>query len=342
MNARFVLPLPLPLRRVLEALAIAACYGVIGWTSLQLAIPTRYASPLYPSAGFALVCVLVFGWRAAFGVALGSFAVNGLLNAPDASPVASIVVPVLLGAGAAAQALVGAALIKRVVRQPLTLNEPYDIAAFFGLGAFAAGLVGATAGTATLGLAGFVTPGNLGFNWLTWWVGDSLGTLIAAPITLTLIGRPREDWAPRRMTVGLTLATVTALMAAMILLVARWDDERIRANFEREAVNASSAIAFQLQEPLHALEALRGIYLASDDVTRDELRRATKSWLEGPGRLQAMGYNQRVARADVAAFEARVRAGGAPGFRVFDRSDGTGDNVPAIDEVFAMRHIEPL
>ena len=327
---------------MLELLAIATCYGVVGWVSLQLAIPTRYASPLYPSAGIALACVLVFGWRAALGVALGSFAVNWSLNPSDASLLASLLVPALLGTGAALQSLAGAALVRRVVRPPLSLNEPHDIAAFLGLGAFVACLVGATIGTTTLGFAGFVAPANLGFNWLTWWVGDSLGTLIAAPIALTLIGVPREDWAPRRMTVGLTLATVTALMTAMIVLVARWDDERIRSNFEREAVNASSALAFQLQEPLHALEALRGIYLASEKVTRDELRRATKSWLEGPGRLQAMGYNERVKRADMPAYEARVRADGVPNYRVFDRSDANGDSAALGDELFAMRYIEPI
>ena len=36
----------------------------------------------------------------------------------------------------------------------------------------------------------------------------------------------------------------------------------------------------RLIEPLYALEALRDVYVASDDVTPDEMRRATKSWLD--------------------------------------------------------------
>ncbi|HEX6704530.1 MAG TPA: CHASE domain-containing protein [Albitalea sp.] len=331
-----------PLRAALQVLAIALCYGVVGWVSLRLAIPTRYASPLYPAAGIALACVLTYGWRATAGVAIGAYVLNWTLIPPDAALLPALGVPPTIAAGAALQAAFGAALVRRFVRPPLTLNEPHDIAAFFGLGAFVACLVNATISTTVLGLSGFVAPANLGFNWLTWWVGDSLGTLIAAPIALTLIGRPREDWAPRRLTVGLTLASVTLLMTAMIVLVARWDEERVRSNFDREAVNASSAMAFQLQEPLHALEALRGIYLASDQVDRAELRRASKAWLDGASRIQAMGFNERVQRADIPAFEARVRALGLPGYKVFDRGDGAADPASMPGEVFAMRFIEPI
>jgi len=197
-------------------------------------------------------------------------------------------------------------------------------------------------GITTLGAAGVIAPANLAISWLTWWVGDSLGTLIAAPIALTLIGRPRADWAPRRLNVGLTLVVVTALMGAMVALVARWDDERVHTTFDREAVNASSAIAFQLQEPMHALEALRGVYLASDSVSHDELRRATKTWLEGPGQLQALGFSQRVARRDIPAFEAQMRAEGFTNYRVFERAD-VGDAASAAgDDVIALRYIEPM
>ena len=330
---------------MLEVFGTALAYGIAGWLALRLAISPGYASPLFPAAGIALVAVLVYGPRVALGVMLGSMASNWLNNLhPGAFPSwqQSAVITVL-GMGAAFQALAGAALVRRFVHQPLTLSEPADIAKFYGIGAFVGSLVGATVGVSALSVSGFVAPGNVAFTWLTWWVGDSLGVLIAAPVALTLIGRPRADWAPRRLTVGLTLATVTVFMASMIVLVARWDEERIRTNFDREALSASSTLAFQLQEPLHALEALRGVYLASNEVNRDELRRATKAWLEGPGHLQAMGFSQRMHRSDIPAFEAAMRARGAPDYHVFDRPDDmpSASRRPA-DDVVVMRYIEPL
>ncbi|HJV60240.1 MAG TPA: CHASE domain-containing protein [Albitalea sp.] len=342
MNARS--DLRQPLHRGLEALGTALGYFVVGWLSLRLAIPPGYASPLYPAAGIALASVLVYGPHAALGVALGAFAVNASMAfGADANP-APLAVPLMIGVGAALQALAGAALVKRFVPQPLTLSEPGDIARFFGLGAFVACLISATVAIATLGVAGIVAPASLAFNWLNWWVGDSLGTLIAAPVVLTLIGRPRREWARRRLNVGLTLTVVTGLLAAMIALVSRWDDERQQATFQREALGASSTLAFQLQEPLHALEALRGVYLASDSVSPQELRRATKAWLEGPGHLQAMGFSKRLYRSQIPALEAEARAEGFTDYHVFDRTDGGGGGaVPrSDDEVMALRYIEPL
>ena len=67
------------LRWVVGLLATAVCYGVVGWVSLQFAIPTHYASPLFPAAGLALACVLTYGPRAALGVGLGSAALNWVL-----------------------------------------------------------------------------------------------------------------------------------------------------------------------------------------------------------------------------------------------------------------------
>ena len=333
---------PPALRRAIETLGTALSYAVAGWFALRLAIPPGYASPLFPSAGIALACVLAFGRYGVLGVLTGAFVLNAVHHGSSVAAAWWIGLPLLLALGATLQALAGAALVSRFVRKPLTLSEPADIASFFLYGAPLACLVGASIGTTTLGTIGLIEPGDLAFNWLTWWAGDALGTLIAAPIALTLIGRPREDWAPRRLTVGLTLFIVTGLMAAMIGLVARWDQERIRGNFDREAVNASSSIVFQLQDPLHALEALRGVFLASNDVSRSELRRATRAWLEGPGHLLAMGFSQRVQRSEVPAFESAMREEGFPKFRVFDRVDLHEGTPPATDELVVLRFIEPM
>ena len=322
-------------------LATALAYGVLGWASLHLAIAPGHASPLYPPAGIALACVLVYGWRVAPAVALGAFAVNWWLNGEAVSGAMAFALPAVIGCGAALQAVVGAALVRRVVPQPMNLAEPRDIAMFFSAGAFVACLISATIATTALAATGVVAAPRLPFTWLTWWIGDSFGTVIAAPIALTLIGRPREDWVPRRLTVGFTLAAATGLLAAMIALVMRWDAERLRSNFEREAMSAASSLSFQLQDPLQALEAVRGVYIASNDVTRDELRRAAKAWLDGLGHLQAIGFSERVKRADLPAFEAAVRAEGVANYHVFDLND-QGDNGSPGSEVIAIRHIEPM
>jgi len=319
----------------------AIAYAAVGWLALLLAIPPGLASPLYPSAGIALACVLVYGWRSLAGVALGAFAVNFAASLARGGPsLAGALVPAAIAVGATLQAAAGAALVRRHIPGPLTLGEPRDIAVFFGLGAVAATLVSCSVATLALWLAGQQPPSELVFNWWTWWAGDALGVLIGTPVVLTLIGQPRSEWVPRRITVGLTLGIATLLMALGVSQVVQWEDARVQAAFERDAVHASSNLAAQLQYPLHALEALRGVMVSSDEVTREEMRRAATAWLEIGGHLQALGWTELMPRSEVPAFEARVRAAGLPGYHVFDRFDS--GYVPSPDDtVAAIRYIEP-
>ncbi len=324
-------------------MATALAYALAGWVSMWLAIPSGYAAPLYPPAGIALACVLTFGWRMLPGVALGAVAVNVLLAFNNqASPTFqnAVLLPAAVATGAVLQAAVGAALVRRFSSHPLTLSEPHDIAVFFGLGALTAGLISASIGTTALYFLAHQPADTLWFTWSVWASGDTLGVLIAAPMVLTLIGRPRSEWVSRRLTVGLTLAVATALMALGVKQVGRWGEARVLAAFERDAVNATSSLTAQLEFPLHALEALRGAFLASEEVTSSEMQRATAAWLVPGNHLQAMGWTEFIRRADAPAYEARVRSVEASAFRVFDRTD-TGYQPQPDDLLAVMRYIEP-
>ena len=192
---------------------------------------------------------------------------------------------------------------------------------FLLLAAPAACLVNATIATGALGLSGSVPTQALAFTWWTWWIGDSLGVLIAAPIVLSLIGQPRAAWVPRRHTVALPLALVTALLVSASLAVNRWDEQRLRAAFEREASAASDAVAAWLNGPLQALQAVHGLLRIHPQVSREDMRQAAAWWLQQALHLQAIGFSERVPRAELARFEAAVRADGPADFRVFDRRD---------------------
>jgi PAS domain S-box-containing protein len=332
---------PAPWRWLWPLVATMVAYAVAGLLALQLAIPPGYASPLYPAAGIALASVLVYGMRVVPGVLLGAFIVNLSLSASRGNlALSALGLPALIACGAALQAWLGAWLVRRFARQPDAISEPRDIAALFGFGAAAACLVNSTVATAALSWLNTVPPDERAVTWFTWWAGDTLGVLIAAPVVLTLIGRPRDDWRARRLTVGLTLTMVTIALAVGVAQIARWDQQRVQGAFERDAISTSAAVTSRLQEPLMALEAMRGVFNASSDVTRDEMRRASAAWLAG-GHLVAIGWYERVPRNQVAAFEARVQAEGLPAFKVFNRTDV--DPAALTDaEVIAMRFIEPV
>ena len=333
----------------LVCLLTAGAYWLIGKAALQLAILPGFASPLFPSAGLALAVVLVQGWRALPGVMLGAFALHvplgpalALMDLPSLE-LSSLGLPLLVGTGAALQAAAGAALVRRWLPGPLRLGEAREVALFYALGAVLSCTVNASLSTTGLVLAGVVPLHNSAFTWWTWWGGDTLGVLIGAPIVLTLIGRPRADWAPRRLTLGLPLLLTTALLAVAIFGVARWDNQRSQNSFERDAAAAGAALDADLHQALYALEAIHGLFIGSDDVSADEMRMVAQPWLDLPIQLRAVGYGVHVPRSDVPRFEAQVsRERGQP-YRVFDRTGANGLS-PAVDDaaVTAIRYIEPL
>ena len=331
-------------RWALATLLTAAGYFVAGWLALMLAIPPGYASPLYPGAGLALAAVLVYGRIALPGVLLGSFLVPALLAAPSGlPPPLALLLSSVTALGATLQAALGVALVRWRLKGALELAEPREVASFCLLaGALACGL-NASLSTLALSWAGVVPAGARAFTWWTWWVGDTLGVLIGAPILLTLIGRPRAAWAARRITLGLPLLAATLLLALATALVARWDAERSRSVFERDATAAAAALSAELQQSLFALEALRGLYIGSDEVTAAELHRVTQPWLQLPLNIQAMGYSERVARLVIDQHQAAVAKRLGRPFRIFDRETAGASSPTRGDaEVVALTLIEPL
>jgi len=328
-----------PAWRVVAGTALA--YAVVGWLALLLAVPPGYASPLYPASGVALAAALTFGRAAWPGVLLGSFGVNVVLSASRGQiDAAGVLVPLAIGFGAMLQCAVGAALLRRFVPQPLVLAGPREIAMAGLLGGIVACLVNPTLATLVLRASGAIVDGQMTATWGTWWVGDTLGVLIGAPLALTLIGRPRGDWAPRRRTVGVPLALATLLLGASTLVVSHWDEERVAAAFARDAEQMAIETGARLLKPIHALQALHSAELAAGGLTAAQLRAAAAWWLSQPLELQAMGYTERVPRGEVAAFEARARGEGLVDYRVFDREGVPG--IASDPDVLAIRLIEPL
>ncbi|HWH84465.1 MAG TPA: CHASE domain-containing protein [Burkholderiaceae bacterium] len=327
-------------RSTTTAFALAAlAYALAGIAALPLAVPPGYATPLYPAAGIALAAVVMFGPRLLGAVALGALAVGLWIGLQHRAEAAAPVLAGALALGATLQALAGAALVRRLVPQPMALSEPREIVRFLAAAVVSCAVSPIVTGVALL-LAHAVPAGELPFLLGTSYVGNLLGVLIATPVALSLCGEPRQEWAPRRLSVGLTLGLALLLLALGIRQVVQWNRERVESAFNHDATGAAQALVAQLREPLNALEALHGVFIASDNVSPEEMRLATQAWLQPGGAVQALGWSQRIARRELPAFEAAVRAEGDPSFKVFDRSDAPVPTELA-DEVLAIHYIEP-
>jgi len=329
-------------RRVAGTAALSAvAYAVVGWVALMLAGPPGYAAPLYPAAGIGLATVLAWGRPAVLGVLAGAFAVNASLGwLRGQAGLALVALPLVIAFGAAAQAWLGAWLVHRFVGKPLLLNEPRDIALAGAVGAGIACFTSPSVAVLALWGSGAVAGPALFDTWLTWWAGDTLGALIAAPLTLAFIGRPAAAWRPRRRSLGVPLVAAIALLAGAMWAIAEREREHAHTAFEREADRLAVSVQQRLQEPLHALQTLVAAARASGRADTATLRAAAAWWLDRGSPLQAMGFSERVARGDVAAFEAAARAEGLSDFQVRHRDDGRA--FAADGEAVVLRRIEPM
>jgi PAS domain S-box-containing protein len=330
-----------PLPGWVVAALTALAYLVIGRIGAQLALPAGgVASLLFPASGLALAAVIVGGRAAALGLLLGALALRLWLAAdmPGGFSAGTLLAAPVIALGVLAQALVGRALVRRHVSQPLVLTEPLDLLLFYLYGGALACLVSPTVGVVALALADVIRPDAWAAVWLVWWTGDLLGVLIGAPLVLTVVGQPRRDWAPRVLTTGVPLLVALLLLGFGAVELDKLDDARRRNAFEREATAAASVVGARLQAPLRALEAAHSVFVASPSITHDGFRRASAAWLRDDGELQSLGWAELVTRDQLPAFEAAAQAEGMPGYRVLER--GSTAERPA-DSVLALRYVEP-
>lgn len=96
---------------------------------------------------------------------------------------------VLIYAGNALEATVGAWLVNRALGRPARLETLREVLVFVVLGAGVAPVISATVGSATLAWFGIFSQTFLG-AWPLWWIGDATGILIVAPLALVVI----QNW----------------------------------------------------------------------------------------------------------------------------------------------------
>jgi PAS domain S-box-containing protein len=324
------------------AVLTALAYAAAGALALLLAGPPGYAAPLYPAAGIALAAALVAGPAALPGVWLGAFAVNaglGVLRGAHGLP-ALWLMPAVIGVGAMLQAQLGVWLIRRYVGAAPVLSEPREIARAGLLGGLVACVASPSVASLALWLAGVLDAHAVPSTWATWWLGDALGVLIAAPLALTFIGRPAADWRPRRRTLALPLLAALAVLALGVQQVRQLDSARQRDLFDHDAAQLAVLVEHRLEEALHVLQALHSAArVAGRPLDEAGLREASAWWLAHVGALQATGVGLRVAVGGLDAFVAEAQRQGRPDFRVFDR-DGGADRRER-GELLVVRHLEP-
>jgi PAS domain S-box-containing protein len=299
---------------LLLMLATALAYFAAGKLALLLAIPPGYATAVWPPAGIALAVILRYGNRLWPGILLASFFANisTSLDLTNSLTIGrSIVIAAVIGSGAAAQALTGAALIRRFAPASIALTNEREVFIFFILAGPVGCLLNATIGVATLVASGAVPISAATFNWWTWWVGDSIGSLIFAPLLLMWLGE-RSQWETRRLAVTIPLLAMLAGSVLVFVYASRAEDRDLQARFNEDAARIANDIERRLALDVETMRAVAGLFVASDRVEPEEFGRLAGLLMPSYPELRAIGWAPRVHAANRAQFELHLAALGHP------------------------------
>lgn len=211
------------LRTAVGAAAVAIAYVGAAQLGFSLAFATKQVTAVWPPSGIATVALFLFGYRLWPGVLLGAFIANALHNGP-LTTAAGIAVGNTLGP------LLGAFLLRRVVKLDAALTRPVDVFGLLLFGAMIPMTLTATNGVVHLALGGIVPWSDSLTVWRTWWIGDCMGVLLFAPFLLTWSTDQPVPWRGVRLAEFVALF-LTLFAASQLTLNGPWRYELEHAVF---------------------------------------------------------------------------------------------------------------
>ncbi|MFE9134744.1 MASE1 domain-containing protein [Streptomyces sp. NPDC007355] len=195
----------------LMSLAVTVCYYAAARLGLmgRLVVEGVVVTPIWPPTGVAVAALLLLGARVWPGIALGSFLVIASLTAPGPTTVVTVVSNTV--------APLCAFLLLRRAGFRRDMARLRDGLSLVFLGGFGAMLISATAGVGLQVAKGSLDESEFWPVWLAWWVGDTMGVLLVAPLLLVLTG-PTGRFRVRRWKEAALLGLATLVLLPMAVL----------------------------------------------------------------------------------------------------------------------------
>jgi PAS domain S-box-containing protein len=201
----------------LQVVFLAAVYFGAAKLGLTMAFVAEQVTAVWPPTGIALAALVLFGYRAWPAIALGAFLANATANAP---------LPTAAGIalGNTLEALVGAWMLRRLVKFDRALGRVKDVLGLVFVAAALSTIVSASIGVASLCLGGVKPWTVYPALWSVWWLGDALGDLVVAPLLLIWAGWRHIPWRSQHVAEGglLLLALVAMSLSVFAGPFAFW------------------------------------------------------------------------------------------------------------------------
>jgi diguanylate cyclase (GGDEF)-like protein/PAS domain S-box-containing protein len=303
---------------LLANLVIVAVYLAEHVMSDALDLPPGYATPLFPPAGVGFALAVVAGWRVLPGVVLGALLLHlpGVWLGPEVPPRAAALAMAAVTAGSVLQAWLGAQLFRRLVHPALA--SPRDVLRFLLL-APGLCLVSATITVPTLYRLGLIPQAERVSNWLSWWVGDTLGVLLVAPLCWIVVAQPRRLWRRRARLVAVPLVLAAAAVVATYEQAVGWETDQHLNAFRLKAQQVADLLQGEFDEHQRFVGTFaRALGDSVPQLEPDKFQRIASAYVDRRPEIQGLAWAVPVSAAGRAGFEAWARRHVDPAFEIRD------------------------
>jgi len=330
------------LRSALIHLLLIAAYVVSGRLGLVLAVPPGFATAIFPPAGVAAAAAVIRGRSVLPAVFIGSFALNVWIADRVAGSDLSTVIAsgAVIALASTFQAAVIGAVFRRFIGYPMALDTGHDLKRFLVLPPLCC-LTSATLSVAGLWALGAVPETALLANWVTWWVGDTLGVLVVLPLVMVLGGEPRPLWRARARPMALPMLLFFAFFVAVFIRVSAWESDQALLEFQLLSQQATDRVRTRLEEQEIFLLQLRGSFEREPALSRSTFTSLVSGILARFTVIRAVAWAPRVGGDRRGPFEAAQQAQ-APGYAIRSMGeDETLQPAPPAPEYYPVTFVEP-
>lgn len=264
--------------------------------------------PIWLPAGIALVGCYIFGWRFLPAVFLASFVFNYSVQYEGDESVlfGSLLFDQGLGFaviafGASLQALVGSTLLRCWLGDPLRQPSSIKILYFIFVVGILVNLISASIGTYSLSVFNpDYSEEHFWNNILYWWLGDSLGVLLATPFILSLVSVSMLDIQQQRSRF-LVLASTSILFIAITVLTAFFIDfstDSFNTSTAKEAKNIENSLYRELNHSISQLQTLASYIKNTKKLEREEFNYFVNNLIYEQPTIAAMSWNRVISQQE--------------------------------------------
>lgn len=330
---------------VLFKLSVAVLLGYVAGALIGslFIVPPGVVSALWLPAGVALAAALLSGWRSYPAIWLGTLAANLIMLWHQQQPVdgQAVLVAMALGVGAVVQAGVARALLLPLLPPAFTLNSGREIALLMAIGGPLTCTIGATWGVGLLTLLGLLPWSGWLFSWGAWWIGDSIGAMLLAPL-LILAARRDEHSRARCRRVLLPLVATLTLVAFFFLMAGRFSLNNQQLAFAARAERHVVSVTKALDDAQRVVAVLRAFFQASSEVTREDFERFGRHLNMAELGVRALEWSPRISHGERAALEQELSAITGQPLQLATIVAGERVAVAPREFYFPVRYVSPL